>query len=189
MVDTATLHPRTASHLQAMHEGDAWMTASELGLDGRRLSVMAIQADPLVERRMAVWGGEDGQKHGRGYEYRLTPLGAECRKTLDAADTGTDAADADIAPDALDALRAMLAPPTRAVQVQSLPPVRRKICAKCPFGTGLTRGEQVQADALKTQLAAEPHRLWGCHETVDGKPQICAGFAATRPDVFPIEKA
>jgi hypothetical protein len=91
--------------------------------------------------------------------------------------------------DGLDGLRAMLAPATRAVEVQTLPPVRRRKCAKCPFGDGLSRTEQVQADALKAQLAREPHRLWGCHETIDGRPQICSGFAATRPDVFPQEDA
>ena len=91
------------------------------------------------------------------------------------------------ASDGLDDLRAMLAPATRAVEVQTLPPVRRRLCARCPYGDGLNRTEQVQADALKTQLASQPHRLWGCHETIDGKPQICAGFAATRPDVFPAE--
>ena len=86
----------------------------------------------------------------------------------------------------LDALRAMLSPATRSVETPTMPPVRRRVCAKCPFGTGLDRSEQVQADALRTRLTAEPHRLWGCHETIDGRPQICAGFAATRPDLFPV---
>lgn len=87
--------------------------------------------------------------------------------------------------DGLAALQALLSPATRKVEVQTMPPVRRNICAKCPFGDNLTSGEQLQADALKARLAAEPQRLWGCHETVDGRPQICAGFAAMRPDVFP----
>ena len=91
------------------------------------------------------------------------------------------------ADDTLAALRSLMAPPVRSVEMAALPPARRRMCPRCPFGTGLTRREQDKANALKAQLAEQPHRLWGCHETIDDNPLICAGFAATRQDLFPTE--
>ena len=79
----------------------------------------------------------------------------------------------------MDALRALFEPATQTVTTKNLPPVRKSICQKCPFGNNLTPSEQSQADALKLRLSNEANKLWGCHETVNaGKPQICAGFAS-----------
>lgn len=55
----------------------SWSTLSEMspGASAIALARLCAMADPPVERRMAVWGGEIGQRHGRGYEYRLTASG------------------------------------------------------------------------------------------------------------------
>lgn len=184
-MDVSTLSPASRRTMSAMHTSDGWMTYSEMaeGVSAMALTLMAIRADPWIQRRRTEWGGEPGQKRGSGYEYRMTPRGREVRAALNAV--AAHGKTPSMTSDGLEGLRAMIAPATRAVEVASLPPVRRRMCARCPYGDGLNRVEQVQADALKTQLASQPHRLWGCHETIDGKPQICAGFAATRPDAFP----
>lgn len=87
----------------------------------------------------------------------------------------------------MSALHELFGPATQVVRTAKAPKVRKECCAKCPFGDGLTPGEQLQADMIKARLAGrlsagEPV-VWGCHETVAGKaPQVCAGFAEwTRP--------
>ncbi len=87
----------------------------------------------------------------------------------------------------MNALLDLLAPPTRVVRSAKPPKMRKSCCAKCPFGTGLTDGEQSRADLLKARLAgrlsAGENVVWGCHETASGKsPAICPGFIEwTRP--------
>lgn len=79
------LSPASRRTLGAMHTSDAWLTSSELpGTTGMALTLMAIRTDPWVERRMAEWGGEPGQKRGAGYEYRMTPRGREIRAAIEA---------------------------------------------------------------------------------------------------------
>lgn len=79
------------STLLAMHRSDVFKTVSEMseGPNGRKptgmaLTLMSIRTDPWVERKWAVWGGETEQKHGAGYEYRLTPIGLEIVVALSA---------------------------------------------------------------------------------------------------------
>lgn len=67
-----------------MHTSEGWMTASEIGASAITLTLLSVRMDPLVERRKAVWGGEPGQKHGKGYEYRLTPKGREIKEGMPA---------------------------------------------------------------------------------------------------------
>lgn len=47
-----------------------WMTAAEIGsVSAASLTAMCKRTPAWAERRSARWGGEPGQKHGRGYEY------------------------------------------------------------------------------------------------------------------------
>jgi hypothetical protein len=64
----------------------SWSTLSELrpGASATALARLCAMDDPPVERRMAVWGGEIGQRHGRGYEYRLTASGLAGRSAAHA---------------------------------------------------------------------------------------------------------
>jgi hypothetical protein len=84
-------------------------------------------------------------------------------------------------------------PVTRKAAVTNVPPARKTMCEKCPFGPKLQPYEQAQADVLKARLAGSPSTLWGCHETagpgddVGAKTLLCAGFAAwraPRPDLL-----
>ena len=70
--------------LLAMHVSDGWLTVSEMnpGASAMALTLMATRCDPWVQRRQAHWGCEEGQKRGKGYEYRLTPLGREYRDAV-----------------------------------------------------------------------------------------------------------
>jgi hypothetical protein len=72
----ATSSPVLLAALDRMHRSENWMTAAEIGqISAASFTAMAKRTPAWVERRMARWGGEQGQKHGRGYEYRLTPHG------------------------------------------------------------------------------------------------------------------
>lgn len=84
--------------------------------------------------------------------------------------------------DALDALRSLFAPATRTVTTAEMPKTRRSMCARCPFGDGLTEAERISADALKVRIERNPDTIWGCHETVDNTPLVCAGFAKWKAD-------
>ena len=84
--------------------------------------------------------------------------------------------------DGLDALRSLFAPATRTVTTTEMPKTRRTMCARCPFGDGLSTAERISAEALKTRLEDNPDTMWGCHETIDDTPLICAGFAKWKAD-------
>lgn len=74
--ELASSSPAILAALDRMHRGDSWMTASEIGgISAAAFTAMAKRTPAWIERRMARWGGEIGQKHGRGYEYRLTEHG------------------------------------------------------------------------------------------------------------------
>lgn len=74
--DLASASPVLLAALDRMHRGDSWMTASEIGgVSAAAFTAMTKRTPAWIERRMARWGGEIGQKHGRGYEYRLTAHG------------------------------------------------------------------------------------------------------------------
>jgi len=63
-----------------MHVGRGWMTAAEIGgVSAASFTAMAKRSPAWIERRHARWGGEPGQRAGRGYKYRLTPHGAIVR--------------------------------------------------------------------------------------------------------------
>lgn len=85
-VDISGLSPASRRTLSAMHTSDAWLTFSEMkdGVTSMAITLMAVRHDPWVERRRVRWGGEIGQKPGKGYEYRLTARGREIRDAIDA---------------------------------------------------------------------------------------------------------
>lgn len=74
--ELAACSPAILVALDRMHKGESWMTAAEIGgVSAAAFTAMAKRTPAIIERRMARWGGEIGQKHGRGYEYRLTAHG------------------------------------------------------------------------------------------------------------------
>lgn len=67
---------------------DCWQTASEVRskTSPASLDILYIMNhDRLCDRRWTRWGGEQGQKRGEGYEYKLTELGAAVRAHLQRA--------------------------------------------------------------------------------------------------------
>lgn len=70
--------------VRRMHVGTGWMTAAEIGgISAASFTAMAKRSPPWIERRHTRWGGETGQRSGRGYEYRLTDHGTLVRAIAD----------------------------------------------------------------------------------------------------------
>lgn len=76
----------------------------------------------------------------------------------------------------------MAGPATRGRVVATIPPSRKTLCHKCPFGENLNQHESRLAKELIGRLRVSPNTLWGCHETagqgddVGVKTLLCAGF-------------
>lgn len=63
-----------------MHAGPSWLTAAEIdAISAASFTAMAKRTPAWIERRHTRWGGEIGQRTGRGYEYRTTAHGALVR--------------------------------------------------------------------------------------------------------------
>lgn len=78
-IDVSTISAPMRRTMLAMHTSEAWLTFSEMkpGITSMALTLLSVRTDPWIERRRVQWGGENGQKHGAGYEYRLTTEGRE----------------------------------------------------------------------------------------------------------------
>lgn len=68
---------------------DVWLTIAEMrsrGATGAGMDILHVFHSPkLTERRWTKWGGEQGQRRGEGYEYRITEFGQRVRKLVEEA--------------------------------------------------------------------------------------------------------